>query len=515
MLEEFETRSDAQAVGHFAADTHNAKADRQSSATAGNPPESEMTPQKREGGSEITATAGDRFSRLQKPTPTQVDPEIPAQAGGMFRHDEQPMRPNAHPSNPPQGGEPSRYNLKPGYQEAAPANPEKSGVNSSRCEKPKHALDSPLFGSDADRANLGSIENRPKREGADHFAGNGDPTIHGITDDQRPPGGGEISGNAGGDANQSVLDSRMRQESITHKSSRKAGKIDDDRAPPETQVPSEVVDLRFSDPLIAQIREAHRMRRRWMKARNALILQGKAIARSYVEGGDKKAATDMYNRVVAGKLKPGDEGLVLPLMPFLPAIEGFDAQLKVIEKRLEKLAAQLPVAEWVRGVRGFGIGSLAAIVGEAGDLSKYPTVAGVWKRMGLAVINGERQRKCADADKAVIHGYSPDRRSIVWNMAESVAKLQRTWADKETGEIKKPADPYGEFLEAEKARILEAGERPIVAEQRAKRHMSKRILRDLTVEWRRIAQGRVDDQKSEETQCLPDLDAPEFREAAE
>lgn len=277
----------------------------------------------------------------------------------------------------------------------------------------------------------------------------------------------------------------------------------------------DAVDLRFSDPLIASIREAHRMRRRWMKARNALILQGKAIARSYVDGGDKKAATDMFNRVAAGKLKPGDEGLVLPLMPFLPAIEAFDAQLKTIEKRLEKMAGELPVAAFVKGVRGFGMGSLAAIVGEAGDLSRYPTVAGVWKRMGLAVINGERQRKCVDADKAIIHGYSPDRRAVMWVIADAMAKHQRTRIDKETGAVKREADLYGKYLEGEKARYLGAGEKPVVAENRAKRHMSKRILRDLTVEWRRIEQGRVTNPRDPDTHPSAESDALEFREAAE
>ncbi|MDF3606524.1 hypothetical protein PE067_10470 [Paracoccus sp. DMF-8] len=109
------------------------------------------------------------------------------------------------------------------------------------------------------------------------------------------------------------------------------------------------------------------------------------------------------------------------LLPFLATAEIF-GNLVTSAKRIEKLAKQLPIAPWVASVRGLGWGSVAAIVGEAGDLSQYPSVAGVWKRLGLAVFDGSRQRKCADAELALMHGYNPERRSVVWNMADSLAQ---------------------------------------------------------------------------------------------
>lgn len=265
-----------------------------------------------------------------------------------------------------------------------------------------------------------------------------------------------------------------------------AKQVDDVHSSEGAQASPGGIDLRFSSPQIAEIVQLHRMARRWTKAKNALVLQGKALCRAFV-GGDKDAGTEAFDRVMSGKSTDDDFELVIALSPFIPAIERFTDELGKIDKAMTKLAKKLPIAPWVESVRGFGFSSLAHLVGEAGDLSAYPSVAGVWKRCGLAVIDGERQRKCADADKASAHGYSPERRSVFWNIAEPIARLQRTWVDKATGEIRKPADPYGEYLEAEKARALEAGLSPAHAENRAKRHMAKRVLRDMTVEWRRIS----------------------------
>lgn len=287
------------------------------------------------------------------------------------------------------------------------------------------------------------------------------------------------------------------------------GEVSEDQTGPEAQSWKELADLRFSDPLVAQIVQLHRMRRRWLKARNALILQGKAFGRAVCDG-DKEAGSAAFDRVMKGKTGPNDDDLAMALVPFIASIEQFDATIKPVEKQLEKLAKKLPIAPWAKGVTGLGWGSIAAIVGEAGDLSKYPSVAGVWKRMGLAVIDGDgRQRKVADADRALAHGYNPERRSVVWNMADSMSKHQRTWFDKETGEVRKPAGQYGIVLEAEKAKALEKGLSKLHAENRGKRHMSKAVLKDMTLEWRRAVGHRVHEIHTEFA------DRPQFLEAAE
>lgn len=294
-----------------------------------------------------------------------------------------------------------------------------------------------------------------------------------------------------------------------NKSRRKAGQIDGDHDSVDAHNVQDATDLRFTDPLVAEIVALHRMRRRWMKAKNALILQGKAFGRAVCDG-DKEAGTAAFERVFIGKTQPGDETLAVAIAPFAAAIARFDEDIRPIERQLAKLAKRLPIAEWVESVPGLGFGSVAAIVGEAGDLSAYPSVAGVWKRMGLAVIDGDgRQRRVADAERALAHGYNPERRSVVWVMADSMSKLQRTWLDKETGEVKKPAGAYGLILEAEKERALAAGISKAHAEARGKRHMSKAVLRDMTLAWRRAV-----GQRAREIQRMG-ADRPQFVEAAE
>lgn len=146
---------------------------------------------------------------------------------------------------------------------------------------------------------------------------------------------------------------------------------------------------------------------------------------------------------------------------------------KPYEKRLERLAMQLPVWPWVAGVRGFGALGLAQIVAECGDLHHYANPAKVWKRMGLAVMpDGQRQRKVADAEQAILHGYSPQRRSLIYVVADSLIKNNREGgfrtyylAEKERQREKLPDAPQAHI------------------HNRALRHMSKRLLRELWRAW--------------------------------
>ena len=146
---------------------------------------------------------------------------------------------------------------------------------------------------------------------------------------------------------------------------------------------------------------------------------------------------------------------------------------KPYEKHLEKLGRDLPVWPWVESVRGFGPLGLAMIVGECGDLALYANPAKVWKRMGLAVIDGERQGKRTDPEEALRHGYNPQRRSLMFVIADSLIKNNRDGA-------------YRTYYLGEKARQSEKhpDDPPIAAHKRALRHLAKRLLRDLWREWR-------------------------------
>lgn len=310
-----------------------------------------------------------------------------------------------------------------------------------------------------------------------------------------------------------------------------AGQIDGDQKASETHPHLEPVDLRFSDPLVAEIVQLHRHRRRWMKARMSLTLQCMAHARAMLDG-DKDAAASAFDRIYkvftekkGAELKAGDDDLFVLMLPYLAGIQRLEAEEALYLKRMVKITMKLPIASFIKETKGLGEPSAATIIGEAGDLSKYPTIAGVWKRLGLAVINGQRQRKVSDPELALLHGYDAKRRSIVWNAGNGLIGgmgLGRRPFDGEDIDLRDDWTPYEKLFvhrlrfEAEKDPAMR---RPNTKEgkesyskhaaARAKRYVEKRMLKDMTLAWRR-AVGQSECAAHE----VP-ADRPQFLEAAE
>lgn len=132
--------------------------------------------------------------------------------------------------------------------------------------------------------------------------------------------------------------------------------------------------------------------------------------------------------------------------PFRDIIKATDVGLRAFEfeenkvaAQMDDLAEQLPVAAWVKEPqqRGFGIPSLAAIIGECGDLRNYPNPAKLWKRMASApfesdgkVAMGSTWRMAKegklDSEQWQKFGYSPRRRSIAYIWGENLMKLNKS-----------------------------------------------------------------------------------------
>lgn len=176
----------------------------------------------------------------------------------------------------------------------------------------------------------------------------------------------------------------------------------------------------------------------------------------------------------------------------------FDAVEAAAIKAMTKLAIALPVWQlWGKDIRGFGAKSLAVIVAEAGDLANYPDKSKLWKRMGLAVMGDVRQgglKKGAGAEAWIEHGYSPKRRSQMWNIGDTMIKAQvrkvKDDADEDSGE-RVALGEYGQVYLDRKAYELarDPEMQPIKAHRRAQRYMEKRLLRDLWKAWRLAKAG--------------------------
>lgn len=167
------------------------------------------------------------------------------------------------------------------------------------------------------------------------------------------------------------------------------------------------------------------------------------------------------------------------------------------EKALAKAVRKLPGYQFVKGVRGFGDLSFGRIVGEAGPLHIFDNPAKLWKRMGLAVVGGERQRKHTNAELALLHGYSPRRRSVSWVAFDSLLKgqLRRPKGDDDDlveDAVTEAIGPYGEHYLRKRA---EYAERAIAEEwpekgrkmrchRMAARYAEKKLLKHLWRAWR-------------------------------
>ena len=234
---------------------------------------------------------------------------------------------------------------------------------------------------------------------------------------------------------------------------------------PESSARRRLSPIRSVPDSLAAIRELYRVRQDILRAQLVLGNQAHAIARRTL--GKKKD-----DEITAAELKECTP-------PWLTAMIDTPKKLrKYHESRIEKAVKSLDIwKQFGEGVRGFGALSMGALIGERAIPSDFPTVAKFWKYMGMAVINGERQRKCADRDKAIEHAYCPRRRALMFVIGDTLIRAKGEY--KAIYDARKP-------LEAAKLDKDGKPVRPIVAHKRAKRYMEKRLLREFWKAWRRV-----------------------------
>jgi hypothetical protein len=202
----------------------------------------------------------------------------------------------------------------------------------------------------------------------------------------------------------------------------------------------------------------------------------------------------------AGDPRAESLGYFLPMIPISQQSRLiWDEKREITEKEMRRLAQTLPVFPWVKEhARGVGDLGLARIVGAAPIIGLYGTHERLWKRLGLAVIAGERQQKRKDKDEAMLHGYAAPRRAEVWSVCSDIM-LRQQWrgADDEVeGSVGFPIGAYGLVYQQRKAhtaqRITNTDNLPFTSRDKwtqkrcdndARRIMSKEFLRDLWLVW--------------------------------
>ena len=236
-------------------------------------------------------------------------------------------------------------------------------------------------------------------------------------------------------------------------------------------------------------------------------------------------ASGMTNRLKAlTKIRRGlpvsakvSEAMILetpypPIDTLLSARGVLRDHLGKIEKELEQFAEDLPAyaSFWKpqRGLSGLG---LALIAGDAGDLAGYSTHSKLWRRFGLHVDGAGRaywkRRPGLSAEDWESAGYCPRRRSIIFQLTDSLLKAQIR-KDEHDPDKRVALGEYGALYLREKARqqekakaegltVCPAAKIPAKAaskyrseghiHNRAARYVGKKLLRDLWKVWRREA----------------------------
>ena len=259
---------------------------------------------------------------------------------------------------------------------------------------------------------------------------------------------------------------------------------------------------------IDQVRELWRRRQNWHKAEKSLTLQIKGVCRrlSHFRLGEEakmeavlKAADELYDAVINGGKHSDAATALLATAPLLQARKLLIASRLDVEKQGTKLVKTLPAAKFVETTKGLGWSGFFGIVGEAGDVGSYRNPSCLWKRMGLAVLNGERQRK-VEGERGIEQGYSPHRRSLMWTIGDSIVKtggpLRKVYDQRKAYENAK--NEKGEYAEQAAKAKSRVGKNTVAYKcynqgklppghihMRAKRYVEKRLLKMLWQAWRK------------------------------
>lgn len=238
------------------------------------------------------------------------------------------------------------------------------------------------------------------------------------------------------------------------------------------------------DELCSTIVERCSQRADMHRAEIKLTLQLKAICRRFVKGDIAESA--LLYRSIEGK---SDHPLRTTALAVTQVLLKARADIRkgrlLIEAQLEQDVRALPIWPRVRATHGLGFLGVALLIGATGDLRRYSNHSKVWKRLGLAVIDGRCQRK-VPGPEGIRQGFSPNRRSTVWNLGSN---MLRTQSGLPTGRRYKAREP-GPFrlgYDARKAYELANGLHKAHAHNRAKRYMEKKLVRNIWRAWRESA----------------------------
>lgn len=180
--------------------------------------------------------------------------------------------------------------------------------------------------------------------------------------------------------------------------------------------------------LLAVVVDLYRVRRRFLKAEGG--------STRWIKSAERGSAS--FRQREQG-LAPTPGKMPVPTAADVAVVatvySGFYEALAILrkhrrreERALTKAVEPLPIMSWARRVWGLGPLSVGTLIGEAGDPGAYSNPAKLWKRYGLAVIDGGRQRRVSGAEDALRHGYSAQRRSALHVIGGNLIRMKNVHA---------------------------------------------------------------------------------------
>ena len=177
---------------------------------------------------------------------------------------------------------------------------------------------------------------------------------------------------------------------------------------------------------ISAVLEVWRRRQGWHRAEKSLTLQCQAFCRRLC-AGDKAEGKALFKAIESKKEHPLAIPAMMSVAPLLTGREPIENERLGAEKQLRKMAVNLPGYQFCMKTVGLSEFTIYALTGSCPGVNlrgflDFDTYSRVFKRLGLGVMDdGTRQRRVA-GEKGMRHAYSPERRSVVWTIGDSIIK---------------------------------------------------------------------------------------------
>ena len=319
---------------------------------------------------------------------------------------------------------------------------------------------------------------------------------HGTRNHAEPSGDGH-SGTATSQTESVSATKRRRESNLAQQSAHHDSPGNDDRGVEgghwRDSKPSEESTFHALDDL-------YRHKRFLLNTRQAVTLPAYALARSMLRVGKIenakeraaacKVAKDIVDSILDNEKYDGEQAIrdiissrIEPIG--IPAqVASIQSKIKDIEKVMVSIVEKMPIAEWAKTVRGFGMVNLTGIIANAGDIGGYSSFSALHNRFGLA--RPDSYKTITKSGKTA-NAVPRERRALMFVVGDCLIKNNFHPKPKDAPEEyeRVPCEYRAEYVEAKvKYREAHPDFTDMHVHRMAQRKMEKLFMKNLYRAWR-------------------------------